>query len=84
MHVTCNTVQSGRFYHPFENKYTILRLEIVSEMAYEFCYCVDIKVNQILTKYGHLVQLHCGFFEVSKDCALSPLKKIWVLGAVTL
>ena len=56
MHVICNIVQNGQFYHPFENKDTILRVKVVSDLAYEFCSCVDIEVNQIFKKYGHLVQ----------------------------
>ena len=45
MHVTCNTVQHGKFYHPFENKDSIFQVELVSDLANEFCSCVDIKVN---------------------------------------
>ena len=56
MHVTWNTVQNGLFTHPFENKDTLFRVEVVSELAYEFYSCDDISVNQILTKYGNLVQ----------------------------
>ena len=61
MHVTCNTVQHGRFPHPFE-KNTIFRVELVSGLTYEFCSCIDIAVNQILTKSAHLVQWHYDFF----------------------
>ena len=56
MHVTWNTVQNGLFTHPFENKDTLFRVEVVYDLAYEFCSCVDISVNQILTKFGYLVQ----------------------------
>ena len=59
MHVTCNTVLNGQFSRPFENKTAIFRVEGVSYLAFELCDCVEISVNQILTNYGHLVQLHC-------------------------
>ena len=61
MQVTWKTVQHGLVSHPFENKDTIFRVEVVSDLAYDFCYCVEISVNQILTKYGHLVQWHLDF-----------------------
>ena len=73
------------FSHPFDNKDTIFRVEVVSDLAYEFCSCVDISVNYILTKYGHLVQWYGGFFWVVPNyCALSSPKTITGLGAVTL
>ena len=56
MHVTWNTVNHGWFSHPFENKDTIYWVEIVFDLAYEFCYCAYIAVNHILTKSGKLVQ----------------------------
>ena len=56
MYLTWNTVHHGRFYPPFENKDTLLLVEVFSELNYDFCYCDDIVVNQILKKYGHLVQ----------------------------
>ena len=56
MHVICNIVQNGQFYHPFENKDTILRVKVVSDLAYEFCSRVEILVNKILAKTEHLVQ----------------------------
>ena len=62
MNVTCNTVQYGRFSHPFENKDTIFLVEVVSDLNYELCSCVDIEENQILTKYVHLVKWNCPFF----------------------
>ena len=49
-------MQHGRFTRPFDNKDTLLWAEVVYDLAYEFCYCVGIAVNPILTKYGHLVQ----------------------------
>ena len=55
MYLTWNTVQHGRFTHTFENKDTLLWVEVVSDLAYAFCYCVDIAANKILTKPGHLV-----------------------------
>ena len=60
--MTWDTVQHGMFYHQFENKDTIFRVEVVSDLAYELYSCVDISVNQILTKYGHLVQWHRDLF----------------------
>ena len=62
MHMTWNTMQHGLFPHPFENKDIFFCVEVVSDLAYEFCCGVDISVNQILTKYGHLVQWHRDFF----------------------
>ena len=56
MHVTWNTIQNGKFTCPFGNKYTIFRVEVVSDLAYEFCSCVGIVLKNILTKYGNLVQ----------------------------
>ena len=49
-------MQHGIFNHPFENTDTLFRVEVVSDLAYEFYSCVDISVNQILTKYSQLVQ----------------------------
>ena len=46
----------GMFSHTFENKDTLLQVEVVSRLVYDLCTCVDIAVNQILTKSGHLVQ----------------------------
>ena len=37
-------------------------MEGVSDLAYEFYYCVGIEVNDILKKSGHLVQCHHDFF----------------------
>ena len=51
-----NTVQHGQFYRQFENKDTIFQVEVISDQAYDFCYCVEIAVNRILTKSGHFVQ----------------------------
>ena len=83
MPVTWNNVQHGKFLRPFKNKYTIFWVEVVSDLNYEFCYCVDIAVNQILTKYGHLVQWNCDCFgEAFKDCASPSPNKIWSLVAV--
>ena len=45
MHVTYKNVPRGLFYHPFENKDTIFWVEVVTELANEFCSCVDILVN---------------------------------------
>ena len=85
MLVTCNTVQHGRFPHTFENKGTTFQVEVFSELAYEFCYYVDIEVNHILTKYGHLVQWPYDFcFEVFKLQCIVITPKIRALGAVTL
>ena len=56
MHVTWNNVQHGRFSYQFENKDTIFQVEVLSDLAYELCSCVEILVNEILTKYGNLVQ----------------------------
>ena len=85
MHVIWNTVQHGQFLCPFENKDTIFWVEGFSDLAYEFCSCVDIVVNHILTKYGHLMQGNCDLFWVfSKDCASLSTKKTWALGVVKL
>ena len=67
MHLTWNTVQNGMFYHPFKNKITIFRVAVVSDLAYEFCSCVDISVNHILTISGHFMQWH-------RDCFLGTFK----------
>ena len=45
-----------QFPRKFENKDTHLRMEGVSELDYELCYCLDIAVIRIQTKPGHLVQ----------------------------
>ena len=42
--------------------YTISQVEGDSDLAYELCYFVHIVVNQIPTKHGNLVQLHCICF----------------------
>ena len=86
MHVTWNTAQHRLFYHPFENKYTIFWLEVLSDLDYEFCSCVEIPGNKILTKYGHLVQWHrdLGRGGGSKDVSLSSPKIIRALGEVAL
>ena len=60
--MTCNTVKHGLSYHPFENKDNMLRVEVVSDLAYDFCSCVDISVNQTLTKSGHLMKWHRDYF----------------------
>ena len=62
MYVTWNTVQHGRFLHPFENIYTIFQVEVVSDLFHELWYCVGIVVNKILTKYGHFVQWNRDWF----------------------
>ena len=50
-------------------KKTLLWVEVVSDLTYEFCSCADIAVNRIL-KNVHLVQRHCNCFGgVSKYCA---------------
>ena len=36
--------------HPFKNKDTLLWEKIVFDLAYEFCSCVDIVVDQIKKK----------------------------------
>ena len=79
-------MQHGKFSHPFEKKYTIFRVEVVSDLTYAFYSCVDISVNHILTKSGHLGTVAMLFFGVgvSKYCTLSSPNKIWALGAVTL
>ena len=85
MNVTWNTVQHGRFSHPFQNKDTLFRMEVVSDLTHEFCYCFDIAINQIRTKYGHLLQWHCDFLGgFSKECDSSFPNKIWALSAVKL
>ena len=56
MQVSCNTVQNGLFSHTFGEKDTPFWMEIVSHLAYEFLYCVNISVNKTLPKSGHLVQ----------------------------
>ena len=56
MHVTWNTVKYGRFSHIFEDKDTIFWVEEFYDLTYEFFSCVDNVVNQILTKFGQLVQ----------------------------
>ena len=50
--MTCNTVQNGRFPHPFENKGNMFLVEVGFELAYEICSFVDIEVNQILKYMG--------------------------------
>ena len=61
------------------------RVEVVSDLTYEFCSCDDISVNHILTKSGHLEQWQYDFWvEVSKDCETSFPNKVWALGAVKL
>ena len=47
-----NTVQHEQFYRTFENKYTLFQLELVSDLAYEICSCVDMAVNKILRNMG--------------------------------
>ena len=49
MPLICHTVLTGNFSRQFKNKDTSFRVEEVSDLAYELCYCVDIAVNQILT-----------------------------------
>ena len=84
MYMTWNTVQNGQFTHPFENKDIILQVDVVSNLAYEFCSYFGISVNQILSKYGHLMQWQCDFFGVSKECAYPLPNEIRVFGTVTL
>ena len=62
MHVTWKNAQYGISPHPFKNQYNIFLVEVVSDLAYEFCCCVDILLNHVLTKYGHLVQWHRNYF----------------------
>ena len=50
MNMTWNTIQNGRFYHPFENKDTLFWFEVVYDLAYEFCSCVENAMNNILPK----------------------------------
>ena len=52
MHINLNTVQYGRFSRPFENKDNILRVEVVSDLAYEVCSFVYIAVDKIISKSG--------------------------------
>ena len=56
MHVTWDTAYHELLYYTFENKDFIFRVEVVSDLAYEFCFCVDISVNHILTKSGNLMK----------------------------
>ena len=46
------------FPHQFENKDTIFRVEVVSDLVYALFYCLYIVVVKILTKYGNLVHWH--------------------------
>ena len=71
MHVTWNTVQHGQFSHPLK-KDTLFLVEVVSDLAYKFCSCVDIEVNQILKKSGHLVHQHC-------DCFGGRFKELYIV-----
>ena len=57
--------EAWSLYHPFENKDTLFRVEVVFDLSYELCYCVDISVNNIPTKPGHLVQWHYDYFSGS-------------------
>ena len=77
MHAICYTVLTGKFYHQFENKYTILRVEGVSDLTYELFYCVYISMNQIQTKPGHLVQWNCGFSWYLKLLGITINMYIW-------
>ena len=52
----CKTVHHGLFPHKFENRDTIFWVEVVYDLAYELCSCVEISLNYIIIKYGHLVQ----------------------------
>ena len=45
MQVTRKTVQHGQLPHPFENKDTIFLVEVLSDLDYELCSCVDIVVH---------------------------------------
>ena len=47
MYVIWHTVMPRSFYCTFETKYTPFYMEGVSNLAYEFCYCVDIAVDHI-------------------------------------
>ena len=49
MHMTWNTVQHGLFSLPFEKKDIIFQVEVVSDLSYDLCSCVDISANKILT-----------------------------------
>ena len=77
MHVSWNTVQHGLVSHPFENKDTIFQVEVVVDLAYGFFSCDSISINQILTKYGRLIQWHRDFLGVvSNNCSLPSPKTI--------
>ena len=52
----------GCFPIHLKNIYTLFWVEVVSDLAYEFCYCVDISVNPILEKSRYLVQWHRDLF----------------------
>ena len=56
IHMIWHTVQYVHFYHPFEKIDTILRVEGEYDRAYNLFCCVEVAVNQIPKKYGHLVQ----------------------------
>ena len=62
MNVILNTLQHGKFTRPFESRDTIFWVEGISDLSYAFCYCVDIAVNQNVTKSVHLLQWNCDFF----------------------
>ena len=63
------------FSHLFENKGTIFWVEVVSDLAYDFCYCVEISVNRILKIWalGAVTPWLLGVG--SKYCAPSSFKK---------
>ena len=60
MHVTWNTVNHGYFPHSFENKDNIFWVELLSDLTYESCTCVDIAVNHILKTYDKYCSKHTG------------------------
>ena len=56
MPVLWHTVLPGQFFCKIENKDTIFHMEVVFDLSCEWCYCVYIVVNLILTEPGRLFQ----------------------------
>ena len=50
MPVLWHTVLPGQFFCKIENKDTIFQMEVVFDLSCEWCYCVCIVVNLILTE----------------------------------
>ena len=75
MHVICHTVLPGHFPPQLESINNPFRVERVSDLAYELCYCVDATVNQILTKPGLFVQLHYDCFPCKFQTAFNHNKQ---------